>query len=66
MARLITSLDHYDRDRATPEEQEAYRVTHEVLHQRMNRLLQQSDTQKRMATPVTDAYGRPLRQNCYG
>jgi hypothetical protein len=66
MARPITSLDHFDRDNATPEEREAYRVTHEVLHQRLNRLLQQADCAKRMSTPVTDAYGRPLRQQSFG
>ena len=66
MARLITSLDHYDRDHASPEEREAYRVTHEALHQRMNRLLQQADSHKRMSTPVTDAFGRPIRHGYAG
>ena len=66
MARLITSLDHYNRDEASPEEQEAYRVTHEALHNRMNRMLQRSDSAKRMSTPVTDAYGRPIRHSAFG
>ena len=66
MARLIMSLDHYDRDHATPEEIEAYRVTHEALHGRMNRMLQRIDCHKRMDTPVTDAYGRPIRQGSFG
>lgn len=65
MARHITSLDHFNRDEATPEEIEAYRVTHEALYNRMNRLLQQSDVKRRMETPVTDRYGRPIRQAAY-
>lgn len=62
MSRLITSLDHFNRDSASPEEIEAYRVTHEALYQRMNSLLRKTDAARRMSTPVTDAYGRPLHQ----
>lgn len=60
MARFITSLDHFDRSRATPEETEAYRVTHEALFRRMNQMLDQQDRIKRMSQPVTDRFGRPI------
>lgn len=66
MARPITSLDHYDPLRATPEETEAYRVAHEALYIRMNRMLRQADSQTRMSRPVTDAYGRPLAHDSPG
>lgn len=66
MARPITSLDHYDPARASPEEAEAYRVAHEALYSRMNRMLQQADCQRRMCSPVTDAFGRPLAHDGLG
>lgn len=59
MARFITSLSQYDRNRATPEETEAYRVTHEALFRRMSQFLDQ-DRAKQMLQPVTDRFGRPL------
>jgi hypothetical protein len=61
MARFITSLNHFNREEATPEEIEAYRVSHEALYNRMNSYLRKAETARRMATPVTDAYGRPIR-----
>lgn len=60
MARIIQSLFGYNRNTATPEEMEAYRVANEALQYRVNTMLRHN-TQSRMAPrPTTDAFGRAI------
>jgi hypothetical protein len=60
MARIIQSLFGYNRNTATPEEIEAYRVANEALQYRVNTMLRQN-TQSRMSPkPTTDMFGRAI------
>ncbi|WP_373503667.1 hypothetical protein [Aestuariivirga sp.] len=59
MTRLIKSLLGYDRNTASPEEAEAYRVANEALQWRVHAVMQKSST--RMAPPpTTDMFGRRI------
>lgn len=58
MARLIKSLLGYDRNKATPEEAEAYRVANEALQFRVNVML--SHSTRPASLPTTDRFGRAL------
>ena len=58
MARLIKSLLGYDRNKATPEEAEAYRVANEALQFRVSAMM--SHGTRPAPLPTTDRFGRPL------
>ena len=58
MARIIKSLLGYNRDEATPEEIEAYRVANEALQFRVNIIVRQGA--RASGRPTTDAFGHAL------
>ena len=61
MSRLITTLFGFNRDIATPEEAEAYRVANEAHQYRTNMIARQGNRAKFFNYPTTDAFGRALR-----
>jgi hypothetical protein len=60
MAHIIKSLFGYNRDLATPEESEAYRVANEALQYRVNMIARQGLRGRSPMRPTTDAFGHPL------
>ena len=60
MARIIKSLLGYNRDEATPEEIEAYRVANEALQYRVNMMLHHGASARAAMRPSTDAFGHAL------
>jgi hypothetical protein len=60
MARFIKSLLGYDRNVASPEETEAYRVANEALQYRVNMIARQSNRASSSDRPTTDIYGRSI------
>ena len=60
MARLIQSLFGYNRNTATPEEIEAYRVANEALQYRVNTMLRQNSRNRMAPRATTDAFGRAI------
>jgi hypothetical protein len=60
MARIIKSLFGYNRDMATPEETEAYRVANEALQYRVNMIARQGLRGRASSGPTTDAFGHPI------
>ena len=60
MARMIKSLFGYNREEATPEEIEAYRVANEALHYRVNALMHQTEISRNIRRPSTDAFGHAI------
>lgn len=60
MPRLIKSLFGFNRDDATPEEKEAYRVANEALQYRVNLIARQSLRGRSSSLPTTDAFGHPI------
>jgi hypothetical protein len=60
MARMIKSLFGYNREVATPEEIEAYRVANEALHYRVNVMMHQNEIARNITRPTTDAFGRAI------
>jgi hypothetical protein len=58
MTRLIQSLLGYNREDASPEEIEAYRVANEALHYRVNAVARQADRNHFANRVTTDAFGR--------
>lgn len=60
MSRFIKSLLGYDRNSATPEEQEAYRVANEALQIRVLNVVNRANRGRSSSEPTTDMFGRPL------
>lgn len=60
MAHLIKSLLGYNRNDATPEETEAYRVANEALQYRVNMIARQGGRSHFSDRPTTDIYGRAI------
>lgn len=60
MARLIKSLFGFNREAATPEELEAYRVANEALQYRVNMIARQGHRGRGSGTPTTDSFGHPI------
>ena len=60
MARMIKSLLGYNRDEATPEEIEAYRVANEALQYRVNSIVRQGASARMAYRPTTDAFGHAV------
>ena len=60
MARMIKSLLGYNRDEATPEEIEAYRVANEALQYRVSSIVRQSASARMAYRPTTDAFGHAV------
>ena len=61
MSRIIQSLLGYNRDSATPEEREAYRVANEALHYRVNMIERQAARARMSNMVTTDAFGHAIR-----
>ena len=60
MARLIKSLFGYNRNAATPEEMEAYRVANEALQYRVHTMMHGSAHTRMAPKPTTDVFGRSI------
>lgn len=60
MGRFIKSLLGYDRNTASPEEMEAYRIANEALQIRVLTVVNQANRAHSVSRATTDSFGRPL------
>jgi hypothetical protein len=60
MSRIIKSLFGFNRNTATPEEMEAYRVANEALQYRVHTMIHRGAHTRMPSRPTTDAYGRAI------